>query len=213
MPYRYTDPGAIYSLCKCAKTPTLRWDPHPECMFCIYRDHYVEALRDLDREGEPECTFCKRLRRCDRARWVAQYKKHVLDPAANHVANANASTYVPVANLQQVPLDHMAASYDGGVLHFSGVVGEHHGEWGATPDGEYDALSYMPTGEEPGRAMCESNLDGANVGLSSKSLQLANAAPANTQDGAAPQRGPNSLSEVFSQVFQRAFDRSDFDSD
>ena len=153
MPYRYKDPGAIYSLCKCARTLSLRWDSHPGCTSCIYGNHCVEGLRDLDHEGEPDCTFCKKLRRYDRANWVTEYKRRVLDPAifgytSNHgrAAHANASN-VPVANQQQVPTDLMAASYGGEFLQLSGVVSQDQGNWDAGPDGQYGELSYMSTGK------------------------------------------------------------------
>ena len=117
---------------------------------------------------------------------MAEYKQRVLDPAnygntsdLGRAANANASTNVPVANQQQVPLDHMAASYSGDFLQPSGVVSEHQGDWDANPDGEYNELSYMPTGDEPETAMDEGDLDVMEVQPTSHSSQ-ANATPAST---------------------------------
>ena len=136
---RYTDLSASYPQCKCAKPPELRWDTHPECMYCIYGNHFMEVRRGLDHDGVPECGFCAKISRPNRATWVTEYKQRVLDPAnfgytSDHgrAAHANASN-VPVANQQQVPTDLMAASYGGEFLQSSGVVSEDLGNWEAGP--------------------------------------------------------------------------------
>ena len=208
---RYQDPDSVYSLCKCVKAPTLRWDPHPECMYCIYGNHYMEVKFGLGHDGEPDCTYCAKLRRFERAKWADEYKARVLDPANygytssfGH-ANANANANVTVAN-RPVPLDHMAASNEGEMqLQPSGVVSEHQGDWDATPGGEFDELSYdnMATGEEPEAAMDEGDDDVMEIQPRAESSQ-ASATPAGSSDGAAPPGGPDSLPLVFKQVFQRA---------
>ena len=186
------DRGGFYQACRCEKPPSLRWDPHPDCLEHIPHFHYEAVLRDVD--GEPACDFCRSIPMSVRLRWTKMYQRHW---GLEDAYEAQASMASVGLSYGQGAIANVSVRPGSDDIPPSGTVREDGNA--EIPSISQSSLACYSGGAEPEDMWPETNKDTGGEEDSSPGLSQ----PSHEQDGE-QQGGSESFIAAFKALFSRA---------